>query len=380
MDDELPVWFPCTQGTDPEDVDTTTTREQIALENLLQRTAKSDLVINRNSHRDYLLRMISDCPPNMVHLSAEEPWIPYWFMNTMLALNLDGISHFDFYCQGCLKYIQKRKSATGYSSAPEHVGHVVLAWVSVNTIALSMSDSAYESIDRREMYHLLLSLKTPVGSFRSGPDLEADSRSTFCAIAVASLLNLLTPELVLGVAEFLIGCQGYDGGFAPHPGHETHGGYGFASVAALALLGRLGDVDVNAAIKWCAMRQMQFSGGFNGRTNKLVDTCYTWWCGAMARILADHAAIPVFWNEEALASYVLGCCQGLKQKGGFCDKPPKWADMFHTMYGLTGLSVTCREWIKQKTGFEMAEMDARYGITKAAAERMKAYFEKLLPP
>lgn len=29
--------------------------------------------------------------------------------------------------------------------------------------------------------------------------------------------------------------------------------------------------------RWLAMRQMRFEGGFQGRTNKLVDGCYSFW-------------------------------------------------------------------------------------------------------
>ena len=37
------------------------------------------------------------------------------------------------------------------------------------------------------------------------------------------------------------------------------------------------------------MRQMQFEGGFQGRTNKLVDGCYSWWQGGLFALL--HSAL-----------------------------------------------------------------------------------------
>jgi protein farnesyltransferase subunit beta len=110
--------------------------------------------------------------------------------------------------------------------------------------------SGYASINQRELHDWLLSLKLPNGSFQGGDGFESDSRSTYWGISIASLLNILTPQITAGVAEFLAGCQGYDGGFAPVPGMETHGGYGFTSVAGLSLLGELNRINVQAAMRW----------------------------------------------------------------------------------------------------------------------------------
>ncbi len=40
-------------------------------------------------------------------------------------------------------------------------------------------------------------------------------------------------------------------------------------------MGKLGEVDVESLLDWAVMRQMSFEGGFQGRTNKLVDSCYS---------------------------------------------------------------------------------------------------------
>jgi protein farnesyltransferase subunit beta len=337
--------------------------------------AKSASHLLRIPHRDYWLQQIYGLAAPHTKLCFQEPWIPYWFINGMHVLKLTKIARFSFLSECCVRYILKRKPPIGYSSAPQEHGHIVLGYVSINTIALSGLPFAFESINRTELYHWILSLKRANGCFESEPGCEADARSTYCAISILSMLNMLTPELTAGVPEFLKSCQGYDGGFGPIPGIESHGGYGFCAVAALSLLDKLDMIDVNAAIKWCAMRQMQFSGGFNGRTNKLVDTCYTWWVGAMSRILADHAQIPPFWNDKGLATYVLGVCQ--TNNGGVCDKPGAKVDMFHTMYSLVGLSAASREYVGAETGVVMEEMDARHCVTKVAAAGIKEYFEKI---
>jgi hypothetical protein len=40
-------------------------------------------------------------------------------------------------------------------------------------------------------------------------------------------------------------------------------------------------IDVDAALRWSVMQQGEAieAGGFRGRSNKLVDGCYSWWVG-----------------------------------------------------------------------------------------------------
>jgi hypothetical protein len=53
--------------------------------------------------------------------------------------------------------------------------------------------------------------------------------------------------------------------------------YAFCAVAALALLGESRRADLPALERWVAARQLRKEGGFAGRTNKLVDGCYSFW-------------------------------------------------------------------------------------------------------
>ena len=47
-------------------------------------------------------------------------------------------------------------------------------------------------------------------------------------------------ELVEGVAQYLVTCQTYEGGFGGEPDNEAHGGYNFCALAALHILGEVG--------------------------------------------------------------------------------------------------------------------------------------------
>ncbi len=167
---------------------------------------------------------------------------------------------------------------------------------------------------REKLYTFFLSLKQPDGSYLVSEDSEVDIRGTYCLLVVAYLLNLLTPELIAGTAEFVASLQTYEGGFAnashayftsspgtpvtllPSPGPplgEAHGGYTFCATASWVMLQpfftaeKKPTIDVKTLTRW--LTQMQGIalelGGFRGRTNKLVDACYSWWVGGAFNLL-----------------------------------------------------------------------------------------------
>lgn len=44
-------------------------------------------------------------------------------------------------------------------------------------------------------------------------------------------------------------------------------------------------INIASARRWLSARQMTFDAGFNGRTNKLVDSCYSYWIGSSHALL-----------------------------------------------------------------------------------------------
>eukprot|EP01034_Spumella_vulgaris_P022491 gene22491-28619_t len=234
-------------------------------------------------------------------------------------------------------------------------------------------------------------MKHASGGFSIHHDGEVDSRSTYTVISVARILGLLTPELTDGVADYLLKCQTYEGGFGGEPNNEAHGGYNFCALAALLILGQTHRCDMDAQEHWLLNRQVKLEGGFQGRTNKLVDSCYSFWQGAalamvemvrhdgsdvydLEQYLAFTAgnsgnnksgaaktvdedeeemdlseALPVRhvrdtdgclgFNQKALQRYVLHCAQNL-DGGGMRDKPGKSRDFYHSCYALSGLSIS----------------------------------------
>lgn len=180
-------------------------------------------------------------------------------------------------------------------------------------------------------------------------------------------------------------CQTYEGGFGGEPnGGEAHGGYAYCALASLHLLGKTDLIlDKSALRGWLARRQLSLEGGFSGRTNKLVDGCYSFWQGSCMALLnisdsststsiepfllhgitvteeennttkphpkEDHCIhqqpttqkdifASILFDEQKLQRYILLCAQ--EPTGGLRDKPSKPRDFYHTCYNLSGLSVS----------------------------------------
>ncbi|KAL3875015.1 hypothetical protein ACJMK2_037957 [Sinanodonta woodiana] len=201
-----------------------------------------------------------------------------------------------------------------------------------------------------QIYSFLMKLRTPEGAFKMHDGGEVDNQVrivlSYCAASVARLTNIITPALFDGTPEWIVMCQSYEGGFGGCPGMEAHGGYSFCGLAALILLEHAKLCNIQALQRWTVNKQMSYEGGFQGRSNKLVDGCYSFWQGGafplIHMVLAmelDKALSAERWmfNQEALQEYILICCQA--PDGGLLDKPGKSRDFYHTCYCLSGLSV-----------------------------------------
>ena len=199
--------------------------------------------------------------------------------------------------------------------------------------------------------------KATMTAFRMHHDGEIDVRATYTMMAVASILKFDTPLLASpSAADFVACCQTYEGGFGGEPHSEAHGGYTFCALAALRLLDesasglsgstRRAQFDKEALRSWIGRRQMSYEGGFAGRSNKLVDGCYSFWQGGAMAILDlwengdrnGESSTELCFDREMLERYILLCAQDVN--GGLRDKPSKPRDFYHSCYNLSGLSVT----------------------------------------
>lgn len=214
-------------------------------------------------------------------------------------------------------------------------------------LAVVGGDEAYSLIDRPSLYHWLGRLKHASGGFRICEDGEVDVRGAYCTLVAITLLNLPwelphdSPARAFGFQDFRHGlgpylsrCQTYEGGIAAGPSNEAHGAYAFCAIACLCLLGKPREsletyLDVDSLLRWLSARQYAPEGGFAGRTNKVVDGCYSHWIGgcwplveaAISGPSEDPKALPRLFSPEGLCRYILNCCQA--PTGGLRDKPSK---------------------------------------------------------
>ena len=359
------------------------------------------LTLRRDTHVQYLLRSFELLPAGYTSLDSSRPWLVYWAVQSLSVL---GYAVPVGLALRCVRFLRRCwvRGTGGFAGGPGQDAHIAPTYAAVNALCILASiegvgeEAALGWMDRRLMHSFLLRMKQPDGSFSVCSDGECDTRGVYTAIAVASLLGLLSPQLTAGTIDYLVACQTYEGGMGGEPGNEAHGGYTFCAVAALLMLGAADRVRLERVRQWAVRRQMRREGGFCGRTNKLVDGCYSWWVGALFPLLdlahTSHTAPRQAGgaiDAVGLQRYVLLC--GQSGVGGLRDKPGKGVDLYHTCYCLSGLSVA--QWLHEDgrvgggVGEVLGGVDNRlkrvnplYGIGIEEAERALEYCGKLPPP
>ncbi len=97
------------------------------------------------------------------------------------------------------------------------------------------------------------------------------------------------------------------------------------------LYGRLNDLPRVEDLKhWCVQRQ---ASGFQGRINKPVDTCYSYWIGTAATVCTLFlGATLVLLGAYQLVEYpqVRAFTLSCQATGGFSKWPNHYPDVLHT--------------------------------------------------
>lgn len=240
--------------------------------------------LKRNAHIKFLISWLKCLPRSYECLDASRTWLVYWILHSLWILNDmpddETLSHVVQFLSKC------QHSEGGYGGGPNQHPHLGTTYAAVNAISIIGTEEAYNSLDRSSLQKFLWTVRDVDGSFALHKGGEQDIRGAYCAISVAKITNTYTDALFDKTAEWIVSCQTYEGGFAGCPGMEAHGGYAFCGIAALALLNRTQLCDIDALLRWCVNRQMSLEGGFQGRTNKLVDGCYSFWQGAAFPIIS----------------------------------------------------------------------------------------------
>ena len=170
------------------------------------------------------------------------------------------------------------------------------------------------------------------GTFAGDGWGECDTRFIYCAFNALSLLGMLDLIDVNKAVTYIQKCRNFDGGFGVSPGSESHSGQIFACLGALSIAQRLDVVEIDKLAGWLSERQTD-DGGLNGRPEKLEDVCYSWWVASSLAMLGKLDWI----DGDKLQKFILRCQD--VERGGMADRPGDMVDVFHTVFGIAGLSL-----------------------------------------
>lgn len=363
--------------------------------------------LERKKHVEKLIKYFTEpLGSRYQHYVPSQTWCVYWGTHSLALLGRNDF--LDMIADEVIEFmLECRHKDGGYGGGAGQIGHLGTTFAAINALATLTNDKALQSIDRLGILNFLHDMKREDGSFTLHKDGEIDSRASYCALAVIRLLNIKDDILLENVADWLVSCQTYEGGFGSLPGAEAHGGYTFCCVAGLRLLNQLHRVDSDSLLRWLTAKQLTPEEGFCGRSNKLVDSCYSYWQGGIFPILHQNLACghPDYcesnqyaeympktrsqfknntlnswlFNPECLQNYILNFCQA--DDGLLRDKPSAEPDIYHTCYALSGLSISQHQ--PSETIFDIGDRainilghtNALMNITPQSLQHCVKYFE-----
>ncbi|KEY70623.1 hypothetical protein S7711_02227 [Stachybotrys chartarum IBT 7711] len=223
----------------------------------------------------------------------------------------------------------------GFGAAPGHDAHMLSTVSAVQILAMV---DAFDELEARgkgkaKVGQFIASLQNQeTGTFRGDEWGEEDTRFLYGALNALSLLGLLSLVDVDKAASYVASCANFDGGFGARPGAESHSAQIFTCIAALAIARRLDLIDQEKVGRWLSERQVP-GGGLNGRPEKKEDVCYSWWVISSLEIIGRTHWI----DRVALARFILSCQD--PDGGGISDRPEDMVDVWHTCFGVAGLSL-----------------------------------------
>lgn len=275
----------------------------------------------------------------------------YWgisALNTLKKLDLHNK-------ENTLKFIEECQTNSGGFGGS--IGHDPQMTSTHYAILILLQFNKLDIIDKHKLALYVKSLQNQDGSFKADELGETDTRFSYCAVSILKLLNLLTGEYInlTKATEYVLSCQNFDGGFGGISGAESHAAYTFCCTGFLSVTGQLNLINIEQTGQWLAARQTH-QGGFNGRPEKLADVCYSWWVLSSMYMIGTED----FFDKDLLIKWILEC-QDIKD-GGFSDRSGNEPDVFHTFFGLAGLSLM---------GYgDLSKVNATYAIPQTVVDSL----------
>eukprot|EP00794_Sanderia_malayensis_P009861 gene9860-10871_t len=235
-------------------------------------------------------------------------------------------------------------------------GHVAMTYTALCCLIILGDDLS--RVNKKAIINGLKSLQLKDGSFMPVHfGSENDTRFIYCACCISYMLNDWSGINADMIIKYIRNSLSYDHGIGQGPGLEAHGGSTYCALASLVLLNKLqstfNEKQIDDIKRWCLFRQ---KSGFQGRPNKPVDTCYSFWVGASLKLLGIFDMINQPLNRDYLLDTQHSAC------GGFSKWPDFHPDVLHTYFGLCGLSLLGEK--------DLAPVHAALNITERAKEHL----------
>ncbi|KAI0629999.1 terpenoid cyclases/Protein prenyltransferase [Trametes polyzona] len=244
--------------------------------------------------------------------------------------------------------------------------HLVMTYTALLSLAILRDD--FSKLNRENIPHFLRSCQKEDGSFSALPNGgESDLRMLYCAFTISSMLNDWSGIDIDRAVAYIRRCYSYEGGYGQTPHGEALGGTTYCALAALHLApeteqwplsSRVTPQERARTIRWLVHNQTP-SGGFCGRTNKLADACYCFWCGAALSILGAGDLV----DEKAMAQF-LSQCQF--RFGGLAKAPGEHSDPYHTYLSLAILSILPADHGDDQS-WQLPKLDTLWNATEETA-------------
>ena len=324
-------------------------------------------MLNKEKHINYIRNLMGK--KNIEYYITEQSRIftLYWMCNSLKIL---GSSLFYEIKDEIIDFVKKCLNKDGGFGGNKGLSSTVISTFHSLQLLFIYDIPFYNQIT----VDFLLNNQTNDGSFINDIYGEKDTRFDCCAILSIHLLSIMKkkiefyssysketyfyhiPNFSFDIKELsieidseylkeigfnkkkfihhILDCYNLDGGFSQIKGSESHTAQIFCCLSVLRSLGALYKINSDSIEEYLVYRQC-YSGGINGRLEKLEDVCYSFWGFASLLLIKSNN-----FNTEKLREFIFSC-EG--EQGGFSDRKGDVPDPYHQMFSLASLSLLGNE-------------------------------------
>ncbi|EIM19327.1 terpenoid cyclases/Protein prenyltransferase [Wallemia mellicola] len=260
---------------------------------------------------------------------------------------------------------------------PYDPSNLTMTYTAILLLALLRDD--FSRLDVKGIIRSIEDRQKPDGSFAPIPSgSESDIRLVYCASAISSLLGDFSGIDIPQTIAYIKRCRTYDGSYSQTPNGEGQGGTTYCALASLELLSSqipseqlISHKESDETLRWLSQRQIH---GFQGRTNKDCDSCYSFWCRGAFESLKKLSNLPddlEIFSDELDGDFLLSCSGKL---GGIAKYPNEYPDVLHNCLGLSALSMAKS---RSSSATTLKSINSTINIEITALEWLKSRINQL---